>query len=245
MYFPKRWDVTNEGANPHGVWLQGKYGIPRTDATNPGKGIKAAKARNIFSTRPNKYTGTVTLDKPIVTVGEVPNRSALSYQADNMGADGLIYNGVYDNGYNNNQVIVSFKKPNLNKIKLSEEERLGTPKVERNNIDNAVGRARAGNDRRRLKFLREMHFKEASPNNTIIDDNGNPIKVYHGSPSKFTVFDYERQAKYPDGHFFFSQDPDYAKLVGTWHSSPYESATVRGFYLYDTEKHPLNKFKGY
>lgn len=132
MYFPKRWDTVNEGANPHGVWLQGKYGTPRTEITNPGKGIKAAKARNIFSARPDKYTGTATLDKPIVTVGEVPNRSALSYQADNMGADGLIYNGVYDNGYNNNQVILSFRKPELTKIQLSEAELKGVPKSVRN-----------------------------------------------------------------------------------------------------------------
>lgn len=132
MYFPKRWDTVNEGANPHGVWLQGKYGTPRTEITNPGKGIKAAKARNIFSARPDKYTGTATLDKPIVTVGEVPNRSSLSYQADNMGADGLIYNGVYDNGYNNNQVILSFRKPELTKIQLSEAELKGVPKSVRN-----------------------------------------------------------------------------------------------------------------
>lgn len=134
MYFPKRWDVVNEGANPHGVWLQGKYGTPRTDLTNPGKGAKAARARNLFSTRPDKYTGTVTLDKPMVTVGEVPNRSSLSYQADNMGADGLIYNGVYDNGYNNNQVILSFRKPELTKIQLSKAERLGIPKGDRGNL---------------------------------------------------------------------------------------------------------------
>jgi hypothetical protein len=31
-----------------------------------------------------------------------------------MGADGIIYNDVYDNGYNNNQVIFSFKRPELN-----------------------------------------------------------------------------------------------------------------------------------
>lgn len=138
MYFPKRWDVINEGANPHGVWLQGKYGIPRTDATNPGKGMKAARARNTFSTRPDKYKGTVTLDKPIVTIGEVPNRSSLSYQADNIGADGLIYNGVYDNGYNNNQVILSFRRPELTKIQLSEGERLGIPKGTRNQPDNTA-----------------------------------------------------------------------------------------------------------
>lgn len=138
MYFPKRWDVVNEGANPHGVWLQGKYGTPRTDATNPGKGMKAARARNTFSTRPDKYKGTVTFDKPIVTVGEVPNRSLLSYQADNIGADGLIYNGVYDNGYNNNQVILSFRRPELTKIQLSEAELKGVPKSVRNQPDNTA-----------------------------------------------------------------------------------------------------------
>lgn len=138
MYFPERWDVVNEGANPHGVWLQGKYGIPRTDITNPGKGIKAAKARNVFSARSDKYTGASTLDKPMITIGEVPNRSSLSYQADNMGADGLIYNGVYDNGYNNNQVILSFRKPKLTKIQLSEAERLGIPKGARNQPDNTA-----------------------------------------------------------------------------------------------------------
>ena len=70
----------------------------------------------------------------MVTVGEVPNRSSLSYQADNMGADGLIYNGVYDNGYNNNQVILSFRRPELTKIQLSEAERLGIPKGDRGNL---------------------------------------------------------------------------------------------------------------
>lgn len=139
MYFPKRWDVVNEGANPHGVWLQGKYGTPRTETTNPGKGIKAAKARNIFSARPDKYTGAVILDKPMVTVGEVPNRSSLSYQADNMGADGLIYNGVYDNGYNNNQVILSFRRPELTKTQLSEAEWLDIPKDLSPNISRSLG----------------------------------------------------------------------------------------------------------
>lgn len=84
--------------------------------------MKAARARNVFSTRPDKYTGAATLDKPMVTVGEVPSRSSLSYQADNMGADGLIYNGVYDNGYNNNQVILSFRRPKLTKTQLSVAE---------------------------------------------------------------------------------------------------------------------------
>jgi hypothetical protein len=45
----------------------------------------------------------------MTTVGDVPDRSVLSYEAEKMGADGIIYNNVYDNGYDNNQVIFSFK----------------------------------------------------------------------------------------------------------------------------------------
>ena len=112
MYYPSRWDVTNEGANPFGVWLQGKYGVPRTDITNPGKGEKAARARQIFEDRP-QYVGNVSFKKPIQTVGEVPDRSVLSYDAERMGADGIIYNNVYDNGWNNNQVVFSFNRPKL------------------------------------------------------------------------------------------------------------------------------------
>ena len=111
LFFDKRYDVTHEGANPFGIWYQGKWGQPRTAATNslPGKAEKAAKARKVFEDRKYKYQGEVTLDKPITTVGEVPNRSTLSYDAEKMGADGIIYNNVYDNGYDNNQVILSFK----------------------------------------------------------------------------------------------------------------------------------------
>ena len=109
-----RWDVVNEGANPHGIWFQGKLGIPRTVSTGvtQAKADKALKARELFAKRPYIHSGDLTLDKPLVTIGDVPNRSALSYQAEQMGADGLIYNNVYDNGYDANQVILSFKHPN-------------------------------------------------------------------------------------------------------------------------------------
>ena len=111
LFFDKRYDVTREGANPFGVWYQGKWGQPRTAATNslPGKAEKAARARKVFEDRKYKLTGEVTLDKPLTTVGEVPDRSVLSYDAEKMGADGIIYNNVYDNGYDNNQVILSHK----------------------------------------------------------------------------------------------------------------------------------------
>lgn len=116
LYFEKRWDVVNEGANPHGIWYQGKLGVPRTDLTNPGKGAKAQKARDLFANRKYHLKGEVTFEKPMQTIGDVKNRSQLSYDADNMGADGLIYNDIYDNGYNHNQVILGwkqFKSPNI------------------------------------------------------------------------------------------------------------------------------------
>ena len=113
LYNKRRWDVLNEGANPLGIWFQGKLGIPRTTNTGatPIKAEKALKARQLFTKRPYTHSGDLTLDKPLVTIGDVPSRSVLSYQAEQIGADGLIYNNVYDNGYNANQVLLSFKQP--------------------------------------------------------------------------------------------------------------------------------------
>lgn len=51
-------------------------------------------------------------DNYMQTIGDVKDRSRLSYDADNMGADGLIYNDIYDNGYNHNQVILGWRQFN-------------------------------------------------------------------------------------------------------------------------------------
>lgn len=111
LWSPKRWDAVNEGAPKVGIWYQGKLGNPRTAANHsiPGKAEKAAKARERFAKRPYRVEGDLELDKPLVTVGDVPNRAALEHTADKMGADGVIFNNVYDNGYSNNQVIFSLR----------------------------------------------------------------------------------------------------------------------------------------
>ena len=106
MFYPNRYDVVHGNANPFGVWLQGKVGTPKP-------GLKAQIARNVMANRPAQYRGTVTLGKPIASVGEVSDRDALSRIIEGTGADGIIYNNVYDNGFNNNQVIHSFVKPEL------------------------------------------------------------------------------------------------------------------------------------
>ena len=111
LYFPERWDAVNEGAPEVGIWYQGKFGNPRTAANHsiPGKAEKAAKARERFAKRPYRVEGDLELERPIVTVGDVPNRAALERAADKMSADGVIFNNVYDNGYSNNQVIFSLR----------------------------------------------------------------------------------------------------------------------------------------
>ena len=62
-----------------------------------------------FAKRPYRVEGDLELERPIVTVGDVPNRAALERAADKMSADGVIFNNVYDNGYSNNQVIFSLR----------------------------------------------------------------------------------------------------------------------------------------
>lgn len=111
LYSPERWDAIHEGAPEVGIWYQGKLGNPRTAANHsiPGKAEKAAKARERFTKRPYRVEGDLELERPIVTVGDVPNRAALERAADKMNADGVIFNNVYDNGYSNNQVIFSLR----------------------------------------------------------------------------------------------------------------------------------------
>lgn len=111
LYYPERWDAIYEGAPEVGIWYQGKFGNPRTAANHsiPGKAEKAAKARERFAKRPYRVEGDLELERPIVTVGDVPNRAALERAADKMSADGVIFNNVYDNGYSNNQVIFSLR----------------------------------------------------------------------------------------------------------------------------------------
>lgn len=130
LYNPERWDAVYEGAPEAGIWYQGKFGNPRTAANHsiPGKAEKAAKARERFAKRPYRVEGDLELERPIVTVGDVPNRAALERAADKMNADGVIFNNVYDNGYSNNQVIFSFRD-NLKNGRLFKKgsEQLTTP----------------------------------------------------------------------------------------------------------------------
>lgn len=83
--------------------------LPEVTVTPRNINLAGAAARDRFAKRPYRVEGDLELERPIVTVGDVPNRAALERAADKMGADGVIFNNVYDNGYSNNQVIFSLR----------------------------------------------------------------------------------------------------------------------------------------
>lgn len=114
--------------------------------------------------------------------------------------------------------------------KLSEAERLGIPKHERDWNYQFFKSIKEKNPAL-TSYIRTKHFAEKSTDNKLTslffpegrtldgdmfvsaDDNlfkyyqnnkkGLPIKMTHKSPNDFYIFDYTRQSKYPDGHFFF------------------------------------------
>ena len=57
----------------------------------------------------------------------------------------------------------------------------------------------------------------------------------HKSPNDFYVFDYTRQSKYPDGHFFFSMHdrPQFGK-----------GKISKDFYIYDKNIKPISEYTG-
>ena len=141
---------------------------------------------------------------------------------------------------------------------LTYAERLGIPKGMRNSInaqnalddpmywgykqwnqkyDSAISR----NDLDELQRLRDLHFKIKTSGNKIVDQNGNPHKVYHGSPEDWYIFDDAKRG--PDDVIYFSTDKAYANqytipkaLLRQGINNPTKNA--REFYLYG--KDPIN-----
>ena len=97
------------------------------------------------------------------------------------------------------------------------------------------------------KLVRTPAFKkwfgdwENEPANAskVIDENGEPLVVYHGSPNNFSVFDKTKQGTNTDegifgNGFYFSTDLEYAK---TYSNRGYSKGYVKYFFL--NIKNPL------
>jgi hypothetical protein len=66
-----------------------------------------------------------------------------------------------------------------------------------------------GNDNKAMQLYNQTKtakFKEWFGDSKVVDDNGEPLLVYHGSGSRFNIFKKNEQ-----GLMFFTSNPDYAK----------------------------------
>lgn len=125
-----------------------KRGMPTT-----GGWVTEGQPAGMMAERPYIDTYEVTLNKPIIQVGEIPTttknatRSQLVRQAESMGADGVQFKGIADNKAKNQNVTyifdpdasVKFTRRSVENGRfvtrpssLTEAEKLGIPKVDRN-----------------------------------------------------------------------------------------------------------------
>ena len=95
-------------------------------------------------------------------------------------------------------------KPNdVHKINsnISELERLGIPKGERNQwlkgrtADKAQDVAIGLNNPNYLQSVRDVHFMQSAPENTLILDKDTPLKIHHATDENFTKFNIHKTAR--------------------------------------------------
>ena len=165
-------------------------------------------------------------------------------------ADGINFQNIADNTLQNQDVYAVFKDVGL-KPKLTEAERLGVPKSMRSNPKSLEdlyywgyqqwnqrynAAVKAGNIEE-VQRLRDLHFKLFTPENKIVNINGDAHKVYHGSPVNWYIFDdYKRGV---DDAIYFSSDKNYADQFTIprieWKEGMIPTKESRAFYLYGKE----------
>ena len=85
-----------------------------------------------------------------------------------------------------------------------------------NKVDTEYFKAIFNGNMEEAQRLRDLHFINNTPGNKMVVD-GEPIKAYHGTPHKFTVFnsDLSPSGKKDTGYYgqgnYFTPDKDYAK----------------------------------
>lgn len=115
--------------------------------------------------------------------------------------------------------------PNTSQSKLTEWERLGIPKGDRNfDVQFAIAR-REGNSTR-MQQLRDQHHFETFQKNKLVQ-NGRPVDWYHGQDVDFTEFDLNKTIS---PNFFFSKDKNYvARLM---QEKGRKNPIIKKYYLY-------------
>lgn len=183
------WDTVERGAPLGHVWGTG---------SETNLGFIGKRPFHLRSTKP------VEMNKPMVqlneSIGSGKNavRNEILKFADQSGADAINFSNIKDNTLSNQDVYAVLKDVDI-KPKLSEAERLGIPKGERSNPkaleDPQYWGYKQWNDRYNAAVesgnwdeaqrLRDLHFKTKAPNTKVIDENGNPLHMYHGIKPKY------------------------------------------------------------
>lgn len=86
--------------------------------------------------------------------------------------------------------------------------------------DAAYNKALQNNDLQQAQKLRDLHFTTKAPNTVAINDDGTPLKLYHGTDNNFNQFTFDLYGKTDNGGATFGKGiyttpiKDYAQLYG-------------------------------
>lgn len=199
------WDVTNRNANPF-KWF----------------GTEVSSPKNMMDDRPYQYIGLTEIKKPMTQLGEYnikgknDTRNYLVAESRQRGADAYYLQGIADNKAKDQNILIKFLDHNgepggfgIKPSKLTEAERLGIPKGERNNYligstaDPSYYSALGLGNNKYTQALRDFHFNQTIPNNTF---NGQTF--VHSTNSEFNTFNKSFFGRTDDGYhgkgFYFS-----------------------------------------
>ena len=133
------WDVTNRNASPF-KWF----------------GTEVRSPKNMMDDRPYQYIGLTEIKKPMTQLGEYnikgknDTRNYLVAESRQRGADAYYLQGIADNKAKDQNILIKFLDHNgepggfgIRPSKLTEAERLGIPKGDRNNLSESQQEAKA------------------------------------------------------------------------------------------------------
>lgn len=208
------WDVTNRNASPF-KWF----------------GTEVSSPKNMMDDRPYQYIGLTEIKKPMTQLGEYnikgknDTRNYLVAESRQRGADAYYLQGIADNKAKDQNVLIKFLDHNgepggfgIKPSKLTEAEKLGIPKGERNsyligsNADPSYYSALGLNNNKYIQSLRDFHFKQTVPDNVFNDQT-----FVHSTNTNFNVFDKKFFGSTDDGYhgkgFYFSTVRPASKLA--------------------------------
>lgn len=102
--------------------------------------------------------------------------------------------------------------------------------------DTLYNKAVKENNLEEIRKIRDLHFKTKAPNTKIIDNDGNLVHMYHGTPNKWNIYDRKYfgtstdNGMYGEGLYTTSKK-NYANTYATIYGSSPTKGEVKDLYL--------------